>query len=106
MTSPAPQPLPAFDVILRGFHRRQVDDLLDRVNFTLATLTGTPAFTDAAIPITGLPPEQTPEPITAQELRDATLDLVLRGYDRDQVSHVLSDLVERLADAESRTARG
>lgn len=69
MTSPAPQPLPAFDVVLRGFHRHQVDGLIDRVNFTLATLTGAPVFTDAAIPIAGLPPEQNPDPITAQELR-------------------------------------
>ncbi|NYH52329.1 MULTISPECIES: hypothetical protein [Nocardiopsis] len=106
MTSPAPQPLPAFDVVLRGFHRHQVDGLIDRVNFTLATLTGAPVFTDAAIPIAGLPPEQNPDPITAQELRAATLDLVLRGYDRSQVSYVLSDLAERLDDAESRTARG
>ncbi|MFD3688964.1 hypothetical protein ACFWTE_29595 [Nocardiopsis sp. NPDC058631] len=95
---------PVFDVVLRGFNRAQVDDLIDRTSFTVAVLTGSPVYSDTPFP--ELPEEQRPAPISAEELRTAGLDLVLRGYDRAQVRDVLSGLVERLSDAESRASRG
>ncbi|MFE3461079.1 hypothetical protein ACFXKD_26345 [Nocardiopsis aegyptia] len=106
MSSPVPPRVPAFDVVLRGFDRRQVDDLVDRANVTLTTLTGVPAFTDAAVPVPGLPERRRPEPISAAELRESSLDVILRGYDRSQVVDVLSDLVDRITEAESRGDRG
>ncbi|PDP87972.1 hypothetical protein CQJ94_09105 [Glycomyces fuscus] len=104
MTSPAPRPLPlpAFDVVLRGFDRHQVDDLVHRASFTLASLAGGPAPADDD----GRPVAPEPDPITSAELADAPVDLVLRGYDRHQVKDVLSRLVELLAEAESRATRG
>ncbi|WP_304452238.1 hypothetical protein [Nocardiopsis sp. YSL2] len=106
MNSPVPPRVPAFDVVLRGFDRRQVDALVDRANVTLATLTGVPAFTDAAVLVPGLPARRRPEPISAAELRSPSLDLTLRGYERTQVSEVLSDLADRITEAESRGDRG
>ncbi|WP_285729578.1 hypothetical protein [Nocardiopsis sp. ATB16-24] len=105
MTSPVPQPLPDFDIVLRGYDRRQVDELIDRANSTVAALTGTPVFA-MPTPLPGQPARPSAEPIGSEELRTATLSLVLRGYDRHQVSDTLSYLVEQLAEAESRKARG
>ena len=104
MTPPVPQPLPEFDLILRGYDRRQVDELIDRANFTVAALTGTPVFTPPLL-LPGQSAER-PQPIGSEELRSATLDLALRGYDRQQVSDTLSYLAEQLTEAESRKARG
>ncbi|WP_150254047.1 hypothetical protein [Nocardiopsis deserti] len=108
MTSPAPRPFPfpGFDVVLRGFDRRQVDDLVHRASFTLAALTGGPVLTDEDGRSVDLPSAPAPDPITSAELADAPVDLVLRGYDRHQVKDVLSRLVELLAEAESHTTRG
>ncbi|GAB2512686.1 hypothetical protein [Nocardiopsis aegyptia] len=106
MSSPVPPRVPAIDVVLRGFDRRQVDDLVDRANVTLTTLTGVPAFTDAAVPVPGFPERRPPEPISAAELRESSLDVTLRGYDRSQVVDVLSDLADRITEAESRGDRG
>jgi phenylalanyl-tRNA synthetase beta subunit len=106
MTSPVPRPFPAFDVVLRGFDRHQVDDLIHRACATLASLTGGSVFTDDAGRPADLPAGPEPDPITSAELAAAPVDLVLRGYDRPQVKDVLSRLVELLAEAESRTTRG
>ncbi|KOX17101.1 DivIVA domain-containing protein [Nocardiopsis sp. NRRL B-16309] len=106
MNSPVPVRAPAFDVVLRGVDRRQVDDLVDRANVTLATLTGVPAFTDAALPVPGFPERRQPAPISAADLRAASLDVALRGYDRNQVGDVLNDLADRITEAESRGGRG
>ncbi|WP_121181213.1 hypothetical protein [Nocardiopsis sp. Huas11] len=106
MNSPAPEPSPGFDMVLRGFDRRQVDDLVDRANVTLTALTGVPAYTQAAVPVPGLAAHRQPAPITATELRAAVLDMSLRGYERNQVSEVLSDLADRITEAESRGDRG
>jgi hypothetical protein len=106
MSSPAPQPAPNFDRVLRGFDRRQVDDLVDRANVTLVELTGVPAFTDAAVPALGIPEGRRPAPISVAELRSPSLDVILRGYERSQVIEVLTDLADRIAEAESRGDRG
>lgn len=68
----------AFDVVLRGYEREQVDTLV-------ADLQDARAPTQQGSPTT----------VTAEEAlrRLAALDVVMRGYDRRQVSQV----VERLA---------
>lgn len=104
MTSPVPLPRPEFDLVLRGYDRRQVDELIDRVDSTVAALTDTPVFTPPP-PLPGQSAEH-PQPIGSEELRAATLNLALRGYDRHQVSDALFYLVEQLTEAESRKARG
>lgn len=106
MSSPVPAHAPRFDLVLRGFDRRQVDDLVDRANVTLTMLTGVPAFTDAAVPVPGLAARRQPAPISAAELREPSLDVILRGYERSQVVEVLSDLADRISEAESRGDRG
>ncbi|WP_444961592.1 hypothetical protein [Nocardiopsis sp. M1B1] len=108
MTSPAPRPLPfpGFDIVLRGFDRHQVDDLVHRATSTLTALTGGPVLTDEDGRALDRPSAPTPDPITSAELAEAPVDLVLRGYDRHQVKDLLSLLVERLAEAESHTTRG
>ncbi|WP_026122757.1 hypothetical protein [Nocardiopsis halotolerans] len=106
MRSPVSQPFPGFDIVLRGFDRRQVDDLVHRANFTLATLDGSPYFVGEVTSFADLPEEQRPDPVTARELDTAAVDIVLRGYDRTQVMDVLSELVMRLTEAESRATRG
>ncbi|MEE2039428.1 hypothetical protein Q8791_19600 [Nocardiopsis sp. CT-R113] len=110
MTSPEPPPplpaFPVFDVVLRGFNRAQVDDLLHRTASTLAVLTGSPLHSDAPFPFPRATEEEPPAPISAAELGQARLDLALRGYDRTQVQDVLHHLVDLLSDAESRASRG
>ncbi|WP_052745431.1 DivIVA domain-containing protein [Allosalinactinospora lopnorensis] len=70
-----------FAVILRGYNRKQVDVLLDRISISLAegseTLGG----------------------ITADEARAHSFDIALRGYDRRQVEEHLETLI---ADLERR----
>jgi hypothetical protein len=106
MTSPAPHPFPGFDIVLRGFDRHQVDELVHRASFTLTALTGGPVLTGEDGWILNPPSAPAPDPITSAELADAPVDLVLRGYDRSQVKDLLSRLVELLAEAESHTTRG
>jgi DivIVA domain-containing protein len=102
--SPAPGPpvaepplsRPKFDVVLRGYERTQVSDLLDRAFATLSARTGVPSSVE--IPV-GTPP------ITAAELAFARLDVVLRGYDRTQVADALNDLAQHIARSEAHSGR-
>ncbi|WP_306369073.1 DivIVA domain-containing protein [Nocardiopsis sp. CC223A] len=90
----APPPQPAFDVVLRGYERTQVSDLLDRAYATLTARTG------VAAPVAVPPGTAT---VTADELASARFDVVLRGYDRAQVADALNDLARRIARAEARS---
>ncbi|MFL1437323.1 DivIVA domain-containing protein [Nocardiopsis protaetiae] len=94
----AEQPLtfPAFDVVLRGYDRAQVSDLLDRAFATLTARTGAPSPVGV--------PAGTP-PITSAELASARFDVVLRGFHRTQVASVLNDLAQRIARSEARSGR-
>ncbi|MFI6575498.1 hypothetical protein ACIBFB_06830 [Nocardiopsis sp. NPDC050513] len=103
MSSPKPLPFPApfFDVVLRGYDRPTVDALVSRAYATL--LAGTfPTRTFALDPLLGL---DGAEPITVQELRAASIDVVLRGYDRAQVEDILNAVEGHLAEAESRNGQ-
>ncbi|MEU0488468.1 DivIVA domain-containing protein [Nocardiopsis sp. NPDC006139] len=89
-----PPPLPEFDVVLRGYDRVQVSELLDRAFATLAARTGVPS--PVAVPAGTAA-------ITADELAFARLDVVLRGYDRTQVADALNDLAQRIARSEAHS---
>ncbi|CAL9511625.1 hypothetical protein SUDANB121_03670 [Nocardiopsis dassonvillei] len=89
-------PRPQLDVVLRGYEREQVSELLDRAFATLSARTGVPA------PF-GTPPEA--PPVTSAELASARFDVVLRGYDRVQVSDTLNDLARRIARTEAPGVR-
>jgi DivIVA domain-containing protein len=58
-----------FDVVVRGYSRRQVDELWARIEAN---------------------------EITGDEVRDAEFDVVLRGYDRHQVHAAVGDVLKRL----------
>ncbi|MCY9786204.1 DivIVA domain-containing protein [Nocardiopsis sp. EMB25] len=85
MTSPDSRP--EFDVVLRGYHRTQVDEAVGRAR---AALSGDPS----------------PTPITAGQLRATLFDVVLRGYDRAQVEAYFQQLTDDLAEIESRNTQG
>lgn len=93
-------------MVLRGYDRSQVEEIVRRAASSIAALTGSAVFSDDPLPSDGRPEEHGPAPIDSAELRDTRLDTVLRGYDRTQVGDFLSGLAERLSDAESRADRG
>ena len=92
----SPLAVPDFDIILRGYDRVQVTDLLHRAIVTLAAGTG-------ERPRAEIPAGTTA--VTAAELASARFDVVLRGYDRVQVDAVLDDLAQRVARSEERGGR-
>nr|WP_055502894.1 DivIVA domain-containing protein [Nonomuraea pusilla] len=67
-----------FEVVMRGYARRPVRDLFDRVE---KTLNGT---------------ADELERVSPDVVRAATFDVVLRGYRREQVHAALLDCVQRL----------
>lgn len=91
-----PLAAPELDVVLRGYDRVQVADLLDRAFATLTARTGVPAPVEV--------PAGTPH-IASGELASARLDVVLRGYDRTQVADLLNDLAQRIARSEAHSGR-
>ncbi|MCP2339698.1 DivIVA domain-containing protein [Actinomadura rupiterrae] len=64
-----------FPVVMRGYHRVQVDELLGRVRAAL----------DGSGP-----------PLTADDVRQARFDVVMRGYDRRAVDALLQETVLEL----------
>jgi DivIVA domain-containing protein len=76
-----------FPVVLRGYNRAQVDEVLDRI-------------AGAAGP--GSP--QT-APVTADEIRASRFDVATRGYDRRAVDEALHEHIRRLAATGPRSAR-
>ncbi|MFD6095444.1 DivIVA domain-containing protein [Nocardiopsis flavescens] len=90
----SPLAVPDFDIILRGYDRVQVTDLLHRAIVTLAAGTG-------ERPRAEIPAGTTA--VTAAELASARFDVVLRGYDRTQVAGWIEDLARDIALLEART---
>lgn len=87
----SPTPPPEFDVVLRGYDRHEVEDLVTRARDSLDALSGG---------------RGAGAPITSAELREgSSLSLVLRGYDRRQVDRHLELLADRLAQAERSAGR-
>ncbi|WP_067600180.1 hypothetical protein [Nocardiopsis listeri] len=77
MNPPAPAlPEPEFDLVLRGFHRAQVADVIEQGLRALAS-----------------PASAT---ISAERLRSPEFDVVLRGLDHQQVLDYLDLLADRL----------
>ena len=76
-----------FPVVLRGYNRAQVDEVLDRIS---------------GVPRAGSPQA---EPVTADEIRASRFDVATRGYDRRAVDEALHEHIRRLAAAGPRPAR-
>lgn len=79
----APAPVRArhvhdFIVRLRGYDRRQVDELIERLQGTIGQ-----------VPLTG-------DPVTRHELNNVRFDVVVRGYDRQQVDTTLGRYLREL----------
>jgi DivIVA domain-containing protein len=68
----------SFPVVMRGYARREVDDLFARID---ATLAGGPASGDR---------------VTAAELRAAQLSMSMRGYASRQVDEALHVALQEL----------
>jgi DivIVA domain-containing protein len=80
--------MPRYPVAVRGYDRRQVDALLDRI-----------------VGVNGRGPADG-RPITADEVRACRFDVVMRGYDRRAVDAALREHIRRLeASAEPRRPR-
>ncbi|MGK5555270.1 DivIVA domain-containing protein [Actinomadura kijaniata] len=70
-------------VVMRGYHREQVDALLERIRTAMDGGGG----------------------LTADEVRATRLDVVMRGYDRRVVDELLMECVRRLRASGPRTRR-
>jgi DivIVA domain-containing protein len=68
----------AFSVVMRGYARREVDDLFARIDGTLGRG-----------PATG-------NPVTAAELRAGQLSMVMRGYAPAEVGEALNAALQEL----------
>src|SRR3954454_24880118 len=79
--------MPRYPVAVRGYDRKQVDALLDRI---------------AQAEENGLEQGQ---PVTADEVRASRFDVVMRGYDRRAVDTELHEHIRRLEAAVPRRSR-
>jgi DivIVA domain-containing protein len=75
------QTSPSFTVVLRGYSRADVDDLVHRIEDTVAS--GNPALRERL----------------RGELPELTFRVTLRGYDRSEVDSYLEKAVIRLGDS-------
>ncbi|MBA9004746.1 DivIVA domain-containing protein [Thermomonospora cellulosilytica] len=80
--------MPEFPVVLRGYDRRQVDELIARLEGTLGRA-----------PLRGAR-------VGVAELQNTVFDVVLRGYDRRQVDMVLSRYQQELSALEGGAPAG
>lgn len=70
--------MPSFSMVMRGYTRREVDELFARID---ATLGRGPA---------------TSHPVTAADVRATQFGTSLRGYDRREVDEALNAVVQEL----------
>ncbi|WP_206664093.1 hypothetical protein [Thermomonospora catenispora] len=74
--------MPEFSVVLRGYDRHQVDEMVARIEAALA-----------GAPLQG-------PPVTAEQLADPPFDVVVRGYDRFEVDEAMRRYRRKLAALE------
>ncbi|MEU4161052.1 DivIVA domain-containing protein [Actinoplanes sp. NPDC026670] len=73
---------PDFTIVLRGYHRTQVDAVLGQAIASLEAVG-----------------DRVQQAVAREALRTAEFDMALRGYDRDQVDRHVQRLLTALAEA-------